>query len=392
MARKFFAAFAFLALFAFSVGAQDDLKDFAAKQRIAAQKLKVEVRDALDNARRLQKTDATEARFILERMIRRVQAASDLLTESDRTPLIRSLQAQLAQVHAATRAKRIIDDQRPPYRDPGRPRTTRPAADPNDGPISVAKRYIGPGKAAQQTYADLIRQRERNLNAIKLSIEKDPPIPTGDVPIAFPSYWKELTKRAKDRVSAKLTDKEKKVLKTLNSTISVEYEGDKFKTVIGALQDRTGLSIIIDEGSLKDANADYDDPVNFKVQKVSVRTVLKKILGDKGLTYIIKEGAIQVMTPKKASEFLVTRTYQIDDLIAPDPQVQMMFGPFVAQFQMAQNAQQLINLIQMTIEPQYWQPNGPGSITFFFPTRSLVIRASTEMHYQLGSPGLFGNR
>ena len=62
------------------------------------------------------------------------------------------------------------------------------------------------------------------------------------------------------------------------------------------------------------------------------------------------------------------------------------------QAKMMQNAQQLINLIQATIEPNYWQPNGPGTIAFFAPTKSLLIRASAEMHYQLGSPGMFGGR
>jgi hypothetical protein len=83
------------------------------------------------------------------------------------------------------------------------------------------------------------------------------------------------------------------------------------------------------------------------------------------------------------------RAYPIDDLIQPN-QMAMMFGPFVAQAQMMQNAQQLINLIMMTVEPSYWQPNGPGSIAFYPPAKSLIIRASAEMHYQLGSPGLFG--
>src|SRR5205807_2178049 len=104
--------------------------------------------------------------------------------------------------------------------------------------------------------------------------------------------------------------------------------------------------LIVDEASMRDAMADYDDPVSFKVEKVTVRTILKKVLGDRGLTYIIKEGNIQVMTPKKASEHTVVRTYQVDDLVAPSPQMQMMFGPIVGQLQMQQNAQMLMNLIQ----------------------------------------------
>jgi hypothetical protein len=67
-----------------------------------------------------------------------------------------------------------------------------------------------------------------------------------------------------------------------------------------------------------------------------------------------------------------------------------MFPPFMQQFQKQQNAQQIINLIVFSTGVDYWQPNGPGNITYFMPTDSLLIRASAEMHYQLASPGLFG--
>jgi len=35
-----------------------------------------------------------------------------------------------------------------------------------------------------------------------------------------------------------------------------------------------------------------------------------------------------------------------------------------------------------------WHNGGPGSIVFQEATMSLVIRASTEMHYQLGGAGM----
>ena len=67
-----------------------------------------------------------------------------------------------------------------------------------------------------------------------------------------------------------------------------------------------------------------------------------------------------------------------------------MFGRQMAgEMQAAQMAQQVISLLQSTIQPDYWQPNGPGSIVYFPATKSLVIRASAEMHYQLGQPGMF---
>jgi hypothetical protein len=142
----------------------------------------------------------------------------------------------------------------------------------------------------------------------------------------------------------------------------------------------------MDQASVQDLNLDYDDVVKMQLKKVTVRTALKKILGDKGLTYIIKEGALQVMTPKRASEHTVVRSYPIEGLVAPS-QVAMQFGPFVARAQMLANVQTLINTVQNSVEPSYWQPNGPGSIAFFEPTMSLTVRASAEMHYQMRGLG-----
>ena len=67
-------------------------------------------------------------------------------------------------------------------------------------------------------------------------------------------------------------------------------------------------------------------------------------------------------------------------------------GAFGAKQLREKNALDLINLIQQAIEPGYWQPNGPGTIVYFDPTRTIMIRASAEMHYQLESPSIFGGR
>jgi hypothetical protein len=376
-----------LALLTFSIPAfAQDLKDIAARDKIALEKLTQRVNDAVDFSR---KQDPIDARLALRRMVNEVTDSSAPLSATQRAALISRLQSGIAAAEARRTNGNGGGTTKSPPRDPDSPKS-RPTPDPRGGVSEVAKGFQKGAKDAAMTHSEMIRRREEGnlkvLNAHEMAIV------IAD-PIAYPPYWKELTKRRKEMVEQKLTEKEVNLLKALNSTMSVEYKDDKFKAVIGHLMEKTGLTIIIDEGSLRDQNIDYDaDTVTFEVKKATVRTILKKILGDKGLTYIIKEGTIQVMTPKKARESLVTRTYQIDDLVSPSPQMQMMFGPFITQLKMQQNAQQLANLIASMIEPDSWQPNGPNSIQFFAPTKSLIIRASAEMHYQLSSPGLFGGR
>src|SRR5439155_22730521 len=123
-----------------------------------------------------------------------------------------------------------------------------------------------------------------------------------DRDVTFPADWAERSKLRKETTGPQLTEAEKAVIKTLNSVMSVEYDKTIFRDVIDNLQERTKQTILLDRDSLRDANVEYDDPVTFKGNKVAVRTILRKVLGDRGLTYIIKDGAIQVVTPQKARE------------------------------------------------------------------------------------------
>jgi hypothetical protein len=382
MSRLLLPGLAVFALLTVSVAAQD-LKELAAKQKVAAEKLTTEVNKALDRSRQLEKIDPDRARILLTITMAEVKDSKDL-AQSDQDKLLRNLQARLKQIGETDRGRKIASEQQP------QPPTKKSSGgNPGTGVGDVSKKFIDSAGGAQKNNADLIRDREKGVLGTIMNAENSHKLSGKE--FELPANWKELSKRRLEMVSPKLTQKEAMLLKALNSTMTPDYDGQEFKAVISHLQDKSGITILVDEQSLQEAMVDYKDPVNFRGPKMTVRTILKKVLGDKNLTYIIKEGAVQVMTPKKASEYLVTRTYQVDDLVQPS-QSAMFFGPLVAQAQMLSNAQTLINLISATVEPNYWQPNGPGSIVFYPPTRSIIIRASSEMHYQLSSPGMFGGR
>ena len=54
--------------------------------------------------------------------------------------------------------------------------------------------------------------------------------------------------------------------------------------------------------------------------------------------------------------------------------------------------ERLVELIERTIAPDFWDTNGgPGAIFYYEPLRVLVVRATTEVHHKLGG-GLRGLR
>ena len=177
------------------------------------------------------------------------------------------------------------------------------------------------------------------------------------------------------------------MVKALNSVMSVDFNETPLKTALEVLQERTGQSIFVDQGSLREANTDYMDPVTFKANKLQFSTILRKVLRDNGLTYVIKEGALQVVTPAKAREMMTVRSYPIGDLVAAGGFAQQ-FGPFAARAQMLSNVQSLINMIQNSVDPSIWQANGGGgSITFFEPNPVPLIIHNPGFHYQFGGVG-----
>ncbi len=86
-------------------------------------------------------------------------------------------------------------------------------------------------------------------------------------------------------------------------------------------------------------------------------------------------GVVWVTTTPRAREFMVTKSYSIGDLAIP-----IGFG-FFPEAQEALNVLSLIDTIVTSIDPDSWQQRGgPGTIRYFPPTRTLIIRQSAEIH------------
>jgi hypothetical protein len=204
--------------------------------------------------------------------------------------------------------------------------------------------------------------------------------------VEFPPDWREKSDR-RAKLLVQMTEKEKAIIQALNSPVSVSFKGSRFEEVIKELERVSGQPILLDNPSLQEANVTYETPVTLELKNVTFRTALRKVLADNGLTYIIRDQTIQVMTPIKAREQMTVRSYYIGDLLFV---AGFTLPPVFSQLQMAQTVAQLADLIQRTIDPSSWQINGgPGTITFYPPTMSLVIKQSAEMHFILGG-GLGG--
>ncbi len=369
----------------YTVRADDDLDRFVEKNRLLAQKVKTEANHAMLQARAVQKADPEQAQELLQKALKQVQN-STALAATDQTQLTTQLLGRLREVGEILREQKVAREQAPLRDLPNRPSTGPSGA----GVSGVAKSFIEKGNAGVDAGSRFQEEKNRGYSATVSGIAKSSVLPTDDV--MFPKDWAEKTKLREKYAGPQLSAKEVALLKALNSVLSVDFDGKTLREAIDYLQDRTGQAIIIDPASLKEANSDYTDPIKFKANKLTFRTILRMVLGEVGLTFVIQEGTIQAVTRERAREMMVVRTYPVSDIVAPNG-FGIRFGPLVARAQMLNNVQTLIGIIQSSVDPTLWQANGGnGSITFHEASMALIIRAPAEFHYQFAGGGLFSGR
>jgi hypothetical protein len=226
----------------------------------------------------------------------------------------------------------------------------------------------------------LTKQQARGLGEASRDVARSSTLPRESMD--FPSDWRERINRP-TRQSVKMTAKEKAILEALQKPIPIDFDKVRLEEVIDYLEKATGLSILLDKKALEDAGASYDSPITIHARQVSLRTVLRKVLGDVNLTYVVKDETIEVVTQAQAKEMLVARTYPIGDIAGL---VDFRLGPVLGQIQALQNVRQIIDLIQSTIEPSTWEANGHGglgTIVFYPPTMSLIVKQTAEVHLTL---------
>lgn len=348
---------------------------------LKAQKIEADVRDSLREAERIGKTDPLEAVNILKGVL--INLEEDLsLAQSRRETLINSLRVKIRQW--STEVGR--SDSRQPER-PARvsPPTAPTRQDPPPGgsedPIRRAADRIKSTSDRVAESKGLINRGNAGVNETGLDIARSSVLPKE--PVDFPAGWRERINRP-GRQKSRLSVQEQRILDALRKPIQANFSKDRFEDVLDYLQKASGVTIILDKSTLDEAGASYDSPITMRAQEVSFRTALRKVLGEVGLTYIIKDGELHALTPQRAKDMLVTRTYDVADLVGV---VDWRLGPLLGQAQMIQNINALINMIQSTIEPASWDVGGrggSGTIVFFPGTMSLIVKNTAEVHYMLG--------
>lgn len=248
------------------------------------------------------------------------------------------------------------------------------------------------GLGKQTLTADLVKQNEADAKAFQLAWTANQrdidnsAVPTpGDIQFPNKAKWIELTKLRREADRIKLTPKEEQILKSLDNTIAAVFDNRPFEEALQELSNLMGQEIHVDKASLTDAGLDLSRRVNIK-GRVTARTALRAMLQSMGLTFVVKDEMIQVMSLDRAERELTTRSYYLGDVLQGGPfGNEVRWGPALSYQQTVENANTIVKLIHDSIDPQCWKDQGGRcTISFHLPTMSIVVRASTEVHAMLG--------
>jgi len=245
--------------------------------------------------------------------------------------------------------------------------------------------------------------------------------------LRYPSDWRELSRRRSRYAAGEITESEADVMvrREMAKTMT-ELEADEMplEDVIGFLRDYSGLSIHVKWNVLEVEGITRDTPVTVVLRNVTFEKALRTILDDVGgvspLGYIVDDGVITVSTRTDLSgmAYSTTRVYDIRDLIFQVPQfaagqlglrgptggggggglgggggtispgtfgapTQAQAGPS-GPVSRQQVVQDIITLIQDTIEPDSWRPAGTiGSVREIHG--HLVVTQTAENHRKIMS-------
>ncbi|MCS6977593.1 MAG: hypothetical protein NZM31_11375 [Gemmatales bacterium] len=405
--------------------AQDSTLDEAQKRRkIEAERLEMEIRNALAEADKIKASEPSRAVQILEAALEKLSANTALsiaqtatlrVTLKDRIEAIKSgrakaeaeqaegrnrlaeldrrlarLQAQAERDEALRRDLAIVKDLMARGKLAEAARLSEELAQRHsDNPAAGQQRQVaGLGERVREAYRITEEKAGASVSALNDVARSGIP-PAGDIVYPPKEKWDKLTRDRKKFLEIPMTEREKQIVAILNSEIPTptELRDITFRKFLDDFQKETGLPVLVNQAALKDLGIDYENTFTISLpRKVTRRSLLRTALAELGLTYVIRNETIEIMDVERAKNCMTVRVIPIDDLL-------LGFGGLAPPILPNGNANTsgktpidlLIDMIQDTIEPLSWQKyNGPGSITYYAPQRALIIRNSAEVINMIG--------
>ena len=143
-------------------------------------------------------------------------------------------------------------------------------------------------------------------------------------PILYPAKetWELLTERRKkfDRISlAQSNEAETRILDELDKRTEVQYLDTQLGDVVNDIELRHKINIELDVAALTADGKGTETIINKTLKDLTLKSALRLILEEQGLTYVIENEVLMITTKAAAETKTPTRVYPVADLVIPIP-------------------------------------------------------------------------
>lgn len=186
-----------------------------------------------------------------------------------------------------------------------------------------------------------------------------------------------------------------------NILAKVEIKGGRLDKLLAFIAQSTNVNMAVNWRALEAAGFPPDCPITLNLQQLPARVILNQVLAELSggtikLAYRIKDGIVIVSTADDLERDVVTRVYDVRDIVAEaiartnppqdkpakptTTQSNLCFGTAATVQDASDN---LVKLIQETIEPTIWRDAGgsDGGIRAF--AGNLIVTLPIERHEDL---------
>jgi hypothetical protein len=236
-------------------------------------------------------------------------------------------------------------------------------------PALTAQSTLGTRQEFLNDSNRLRAQRDRAANSARADIDRSAGNVTPDIKYD-PEVWAKAEKR-EPVGSLNFSKREKDLLNKLDERTETDatFNNTSFDQVLKTLEKELGIPLVIGKATMDEVRVGYETVVTYQMPKgVSKRTLLKGILAELGLTYIIKAETLQIVSVLQAKNEMRVGIMDVATLINNRG-----------------SADEIIRMIKAQVEPDSWDTGGGnGTITYLAPG-TLIIKNSAEVIHRLGA-------
>ncbi|MHB8971544.1 MAG: hypothetical protein ACYC3X_04615 [Pirellulaceae bacterium] len=166
-----------------------------------------------------------------------------------------------------------------------------------------------------------------------------------------------------------------KIEQALDAIAVVDFNETPLQDAVSYLRETYQIPIIIDQRALDDIGVGSDRPVTISLRGISLRSVLKLMLNELDLTYVVQDPVLKITTPEGAAKELAVRVYSVADLAVADR------SSLVVDEQDS-NYGTILRVITSHVAPESWDDVGGASSAWSFDRWGILVVSQTRENHE----------